>query len=98
MKPGSRDRKYQILITGLELEELQRFTGDMLEAYGLDRRIENYQGKRAIGFWPWDLDCLEDVTSMALMDEQAYPGKSGPGYEAMALLHKRLKQLRADKG
>ena len=58
MKPGSRDERYQILITGRELDELKRFTWSMAEAFGLDRRIENYQGKHPIGFYGWDLDCL----------------------------------------
>ena len=97
MKPGSRDKQYRILITGRELDELKRFTGDMAEAFGLDRRIAAYQGKRPIGFYGWDLDCLEDVTGMALADEAAYPGKSGPGYEAMRTLNERIKQLRAER-
>ncbi len=49
MKPGSRDRKASILITGLELDELQRFVWMMVESFGLDRRIANYQGVRPIG-------------------------------------------------
>jgi len=50
MKPGSRDIKVNILITGEELEELQKHTWSMVEAFGLDRRIEQYKGKRPIGF------------------------------------------------
>ena len=44
VKPGSKDRKAIILITGLELDELQCFTDSMAESFGLDRRMENYQG------------------------------------------------------
>lgn len=95
MKPGSRDKRYQILITGQELDELKRFSGDMVEAFGLDRRIENYQGMRPIGFYAWDLDCLEAVIGLALDDEKEYPGKSGPGYEAMRALYERIKELQA---
>jgi hypothetical protein len=40
MKPRPNDVKLTILITGDELLELQRFTIDMAEAFGLDRRIE----------------------------------------------------------
>jgi len=54
MRPGSRDVQYKILITGQELEELKKFTGDMAESFGLDRRIENYSGKRPIGLYRWD--------------------------------------------
>jgi hypothetical protein len=32
---------------------LQRFTIDMAEAFGLDRRIEAYFGKRRIGCYRW---------------------------------------------
>jgi len=48
MKPGPNDVKLIILITGDELHELKRFTIDMVEAFGLDRRIEAYTGKRPI--------------------------------------------------
>ena len=95
MKPGSRDKPYRILITGRELEELKRFTGDMAEAFGLDERIAKYQGKRSIGLYRWDLDCLEDVTAMALTDAEAYPGGIGPGYEAMKQLNDRIRELSA---
>jgi hypothetical protein len=95
MKPGSGDKQSRILITGRELEELKKFTWSMADAFGLDRRIESYQGKRPIGFYRWDLDCLEDVIGLALDDARAYPSKSGPGYEAMKQLADRIKQLRA---
>jgi hypothetical protein len=94
VKPGSKDRKYKILITGQELAELQKFTYQMCEAFGLDRKIENYKGTRPIGFWRWDLDCLEMVTEDALEDTGEYPDKSGPGYEAMKNLCRRIKELR----
>ena len=48
MKPGPNDVKLAILITGDELHELKRFTTDMVEAFGLDRRIEEYSGKRSM--------------------------------------------------
>jgi hypothetical protein len=93
MKPTPKDKQYKILIAGQELVELKKFTWSMAEAFGLDRRIEKYQGKRPIGFYPWDLDCLEDVLSMAVDDIREYPDKSGPGYEAIRNLYDRIKQL-----
>ncbi len=45
MRLGPHDGKLTILITGDELHELKRFTVDMAEAFGLDRRIEAYSGK-----------------------------------------------------
>ena len=93
MKPGSKDRKYKILITGMELEELQKQTGHMVEAFGLDRRIENYRGKRPIGFYRWDIDCLVDVVSYVLDDPEEYPDKKSKEYLAMKNLYEKLKKL-----
>jgi len=93
MKPGRRDVPYRILITGRELEELKRHTWMMAEAYGLDRRIELYQGKRPLTLYQWDLDCLVDVMSDALITSREYPGRSGPGYEALQQLRDRLDRL-----
>jgi len=91
MKPGSRDIKVGILITGEELEELQKHTWSMEEAYGLERRIDQYKGKRPIGFYRWDMDCLIDVLSMALDDSKEYPDQNSSGYLALKNLHERLK-------
>jgi hypothetical protein len=51
IKPGPRDIKVNILITGEELVELQKHTWSMVEAFGLDQRIEKYKGKKPIGFY-----------------------------------------------
>jgi hypothetical protein len=56
IKPGSGDKKVIVLISGQELIELKRFTWMMSEIFGLDRRIENYQGTRPIALSNWDLD------------------------------------------
>ncbi len=54
-RPGTKDKKLYFLITGEELTELQRQSWKMAEAFGLDKRIENYQGKRPmdsiVGIW-----------------------------------------------
>jgi hypothetical protein len=92
MKPGSKDKKIQILISGKELSELQRHTWSMAEAFGLDRRIENYQGKRPIGFYRWDLDCLIDVIDIALDDPKEYPEKDSAEYKSLNDLYNRLKK------
>ena len=93
MKLGSNDKRYPILITGRELKELQRFSWQMVEAFGLDQRIEKYRGTRPIGLYRWDMDVLIDLIKMALADPKEYPRQTGPGYEAMKSLHGRLKQL-----
>lgn len=92
MKLGSRDRKYHILITGEELKELKKYTWAMIEAFGLDHKVENYKGKRPIGFWPWDLDCLEAVLDSALDDYD----KQGKEYKAMKKLYSRICALREE--
>jgi hypothetical protein len=91
LKPGSEDKKIQILISGIELSELKRHTWSMAEAFGLDRRIENYQGKRPIGLFRWDFDCLIDVIDIALDDPRDYPDRSSAEYNALKKLHNRLK-------
>jgi hypothetical protein len=70
MRPGRKDERYHILIHGQELVVLQQYTWAMAEAYGLDRRIDQYKGTRPIGLWSWDLDCLEAVLDNALRDCQ----------------------------
>jgi len=71
---------------------LKRFTIDMAEAFGLDRRIEAYSGKWPIGFYRWDLDCLLAVMDLALKDQRAYPDKASSAYAAFKRLHDRLQE------
>jgi hypothetical protein len=96
MKPGSRDIKHTILISGLELEELQRQTWHMAESFGLDRRIEAYRGKRPIGLYRWDIECLQEVISLTLRDPDEYPDHSTPGYAALRGLYERIRRLCAE--
>ena len=94
MKPGPKDTPYRVLITGRELEELKKHTWQMAEAFGLDRRIEMYQGKRPITLYAWDLDCLVDVMADALaVFRRSTRTGPGPGYEALLGLHDRLERL-----
>ena len=90
MRPGPNDVKLAILITGGELHELKRFTFDMVEAFGLDRRIEAYSGERPIGFYRWDLDCLLAVMDSVPKDLRAYPDKMSSSYAALKQLNDRL--------
>ena len=86
----SRDIKVKILIAGEELKELKRHAWQMAEAFGLDSRIKRYQGKRAIGLWKWDMECLIDVVGMALDDPREYPSKESPKWVALQGLYKKL--------
>lgn len=61
IKPGKNDIKVNIKFEIDELELLQENTWQMAESFGLDRRIDNLTGKREVGFYMWDLECLEMV-------------------------------------
>ena len=91
IKPGKNDIKVEILIAGRELEELQKHTWSMDESFELDNRIDSYQGKKPIGLYRWDLECLIDVLDIALDDPQEYPSKDLPEYQALNNLYSRLK-------
>ena len=90
IKPSSGDKKAPILIAGEELSELKRMTWQMADAFGLDSRINKYQGKRAIALHSWDLECLLAVIDNALNDSNEYPDRSTSGYKALAKLYRRL--------
>ena len=92
VKPGSKDRKAIILITGMELDELQRFIGFMAESFGLDRRIANYLGVRPMGLWRWDIECLVDVINSVLDDTEYYPSHDSPEFQAIMNLRNRLEE------
>jgi hypothetical protein len=90
IKPGRGDRKASILITGVELEELQRFDWMMAETFGLDRRIINYKGMRPIGLYRWDIEWLVDVINSVLDDPEYYPNQNSSEYVAIKNLRERL--------
>lgn len=92
MKPGKNDIPIECKISGRQLEELQKHTWQMCEAFGLDSRIENYKGKRSISFYSWDLDCILDVLSMVLEDEEEYPDKTDEGYIKLHELYLGMKK------
>ncbi len=92
MKPGKNDIPINRKISGRQLEELQKHTWQMCEAFGLDRKIENYKGTRPISFYSWDLDCILDVLDMTLDDEKEYPDKKDEGYIKLYELYVDLKK------
>ncbi len=89
MKPGKNDRKQEVLITGAELRELKRL--DLAESFGLDRRIERYEGTRPIGLYRWDLDGL--LASMSLAIEGRDPSVTPKGRVILKRLHDRLRAV-----
>jgi hypothetical protein len=62
----------------------------MAEAFGLDRKINNYKGSHPITLYRRDLECLTDVIDLALKDERDYPNRSSSGYLALKRLGDRL--------
>lgn len=92
MKPGKNDVPIKLKISGRQLEELQKHTWQMCEAFGLDSKIEDYKGTRPISFYSWDLDCILDVLDMALDDEKEYPDKNDEGYVLLYELYAYLKK------
>ena len=90
VKPGRRDIRHKLLITGDELRELQRHALTITEAFGLDRKIERYKGTRPLTLFRWDLDCLMDVIEYKLADKRAYPDDTAPEYLAIKRLGDRL--------
>jgi len=93
MKPGTRDKKYQILITGKELQELQRYAYTMAESFGLDRRVMAYQGKRPLGLYRWDIECLLDTIADEIKRPENYPSQASEEYQALYRLYMRLKDI-----
>ena len=92
MKPTKYDHRHKLRITGDELRELKRHTYAMVEAFGLDRKIEAYAGVRPITLYRWDLECLDAVMESALDDPGEYPDQSSPQYRALSRLLDRLRR------
>lgn len=65
---GKKDIKVNIKFEADEFELLQDNTYQMADSFGLDRRIEKLSGKKEIGFYSWDLDCLECIVSDLIND------------------------------
>jgi len=91
MKPGSKDIKLEILISGKELSEIKHHSWQMIEAFWLDRRIEKYKGKHPIGLYSWDFDCILAVLENALDGPTEYPDKKDTWYKVLESLCDRLK-------
>jgi hypothetical protein len=89
MKPGKYDRKHAVRINGTELRALKQL--DLAESFGLDRRIEHYQGTRPIGLYRWDLECLLAAVSVGMDGQNPFITRQGRG--ALRRLHDRLQAV-----
>ena len=76
MKIPKNEFPAKIKISGIQLEELQKQAYQMVEAFGLDRKIENYKGTRAISLYRWDLECILGVLDATLKDKNEYSNHS----------------------
>ena len=72
MKIPKNEFPAKVKISGIQLEELQKQTYQMAEAFGLDRKIEKYKGTRSISLFRWDLECILDVLDATLKDKNEY--------------------------
>jgi DnaJ-domain-containing protein 1 len=90
IKPGSKDKNVFVLIGGRELAELKRITWLMADSFGLDTRIDNYHGKRAIGLHSWDFECLLAAIDHALKGYKDFSDTTSSGYKALIQLYGRL--------
>ena len=70
VKRGEYDRRHRILISGVELQALKLLA--MPEWFGLEGRIQRYEGKRPIGL-RWDLECLLNTLSLEWADRPQHP-------------------------
>jgi hypothetical protein len=91
MKIGKKDIPIKVKISGLQLEELQKHSCQMVEAFGLDTKVANYKGIKPISFYSWDLDCILDVLDFVLNDEKEYSDKEEEGYIKLNQLYVYLK-------
>ena len=63
----------------------------MAEAFGLDRRIEAYQGTHPLTLYRWDVECLMDVIDCESGDPREYPDQTSPEHLALKSLGERLR-------
>ena len=89
MKPGRNDRKHQVLITGAELRELKWLA--LPESFGLEGRVQRYEGKRPIGLYRWDLECLLATLSLELEERVQHARLRRKDIAALSSLHDRLR-------
>jgi hypothetical protein len=90
VKPGKYDRRHRILISGEELRELKLLP--LPESFGLEGRLQRYGGKRPIGLYRWDLECLLESLSLEMTDQPQHPRLRKKDIAALKSLHDRLRK------
>ena len=90
LKPGKYDRRHRILIRGVELQALKLLA--MPESFGLESRIRRYEGKRPIGLYRWDWECLLDAWSLEWADRPQHRRLRRRDIDALKSLYERLRK------
>jgi hypothetical protein len=90
MKPGKNDIKTKFLIQGDELDAIQEICYVFTECFGLDTRISNYKGKRPLGLYQWDYECLIAGLDYIVNNER---GREGLSQKDLDLLRKLLERI-----
>jgi len=95
IKPGPGDKKFYLHVTQDEADELVFHAFDLVECFGLDRRISKYKGKRPLGLYRWDIEALYEVYSSILENDpdHDYADKQSDEYRAMRSLVDKLRKL-----
>ena len=98
IKPGVNDLKYYLSLSEDEVRELVWNADELVECFGLDRRIARYKGKRPIGLYRWDIEALYEVYSSILAENKyynkdEYSDKESQEYQALLSLVSKIKEL-----
>lgn len=91
MKPGKNDKKTNLLIQGDELDAIQEICFVFTECFGLDSRVANYKGRRPLGLYQWDYECLISGLDYIVNSER---GKRQVSADDLALLGRLLERIR----
>jgi len=78
------------VIKDAELRVLKELS--LPESFGLERRVERYQGKRPISLYRWDLECLLDTLSLEMTDRPLHSRPRRTDLAAQQSLYDRLRK------
>jgi len=90
MNPGKNDIKTNIFIEGDELDAIQNVCYVFTECFGLDSRIAKYKGKRPLGLYQWDYECLITGFDYIVNNEK---GRKEVSISELQLLGNLLKRI-----
>ncbi|MDZ7750895.1 MAG: hypothetical protein U5S82_04385 [Gammaproteobacteria bacterium] len=93
MKPGKKDIKTNLLIQGDELDALHDVCYVFTECFGLDSRVANYKGRRPLGLYQWDYECLISGLDYVVNNERGQQGTSSDNLELLKELLERINKI-----